>query len=67
MGAFPTFVLEDRVPDIVERLISGTEITKDTEKWAEGRRDCIFALTNIVKNVGIKKEQGTKIQFFAIV
>ena len=59
-GSFPKFALRGRVCEILTRLSSCLEITKDTEKWAEGRRDAIKAITAIVATVGVSREQGKK-------
>ncbi len=54
-GSFPDFALEGRVDDVLEKLMSCLAITKETEKWAEGRRDAVKAITDIVKTVGVRK------------
>ncbi len=61
LGSMPTFALEHRVSDILNKLMACLRnVTKDNEKWAEGRRDVVLAATNIIKAVGIKREQGEK-------
>ncbi len=46
--------------DVLSKLMSCVEITKETEKWAEGRRDAVQAIANIVKTVGVKREKGER-------
>ena len=58
LGSLPSFFLSGRVADVLEKLIKCLEITPETEKWAEGRRDAVTAIMGIVKTVGVKKEQG---------
>ena len=57
LGAFPAFALRGRVGDVLERIISCTEITEDKEKWAEARRDAVNAIMSIVRTLGVSKEQ----------
>ena len=61
LGSFPKFALRNSVQKIVQKLISCcTEITKASEKWAEGRRDCLSAMAKIAKTVGVETAvQGT--------
>ena len=59
LGSFPDFALCGRVEDVLQKLMSCVEITKDTEKWAEGRRDAVLAVSAIVKTVGVKTVKGS--------
>lgn len=58
LGSFPEFALRGRVGDVLKKLIKCTEITPNTDKWAEGRRDSILALTSVAKRVGFAKDTG---------
>ena len=45
-----------KVGDVLERIISCTEITEDKEKWAEARRDAVNAIMSIVRDtIQLKK------------
>ena len=56
LGSMPKFALEGRLEDILKRLVKCTEITKDTEKWAEGRRDAIIAINKIIETNKVSGE-----------
>jgi len=42
--------------DVLERLKSCLQITPNTEKWAEGRRDAAIAIATVLRTVGVKQE-----------
>ena len=56
LGSLPSNVLKGRLDKILPVLIAKTKITKNTEVWAEGRRDVIKAIINITKTVGVSEE-----------
>jgi len=56
LGALPSFALAGRLDDVLPSLIACTTVQSQAEeKWAEGRRDAVRAITNIVKTFGVKK------------
>ena len=56
IGSLPANVLKGRLDKILPTLIDKTLITKNTEVWAEGRRDVIKSIINITKTVGVSEE-----------
>ena len=53
LGSLPKSVLKGRLDKVLSVLIEKTKITKNTEVWAEARRDVIKALINIIKTMGV--------------
>ena len=45
LGALPKFMLSGKLRAVLSGLIAASEITKKEEKWAEGRRDALKAIT----------------------
>ena len=54
LGSLPRNVLEGRLEQLLPILIDKTKIEKKSELWAEGRRDAIKAIVNIIKTVDPK-------------
>ncbi|OAD56648.1 Tubulin-specific chaperone D [Eufriesea mexicana] len=55
IGYFPLFIICERVKDIIEALIKCTEISENTLKWAESRKEAIHALIMICQTLGVKE------------
>ena len=53
LGSLPQTVLQGRLDKLLPILIDKTNITKKSELWAEGRRDVIKAIINIIKTAGV--------------
>ena len=58
LGSLPKSVLKGRLDKVLSVLIEKTKITKNTEVWAEARRDVIKALINIIKTMGVSLGHG---------
>ena len=57
LGSLPQNLLEGRLHQLLPILIEKTKISsKNNELWAEGRRDVIKAIINIIKTVGVAAE-----------
>ncbi|XP_034940989.1 tubulin-specific chaperone D [Chelonus insularis] len=54
IGYFPTFMLRERIEDIVKGLISCCRITDATDCWAESRRKALQSLTMSIQNLGMR-------------
>lgn len=46
-------MLQGHVSSVIQALIGCTEITANTSKWAESRRDAVKALHTITSTLGI--------------
>ncbi|CAL7948916.1 unnamed protein product [Xylocopa violacea] len=55
IGYFPLFIICERVKDIIETLIKCTQISENTLKWAESRKEAIHALIMVCKTLGVKQ------------
>ena len=55
LGSLPIKILEGKVDVVLQILIKCSELISggSTEKWAEGRRDALKALINVVKTLGM--------------
>lgn len=51
-------MLIDKLDHVVEAVVKTTEITENTLKWAESRRDALKALTQISSTIGTSKDLG---------
>lgn len=51
-------MLIDKLDHVVEAVVKTTEITENTLKWAESRRDALKALTQISNTIGASKDLG---------
>lgn len=61
LGALPKFALTGRLDVVLPALIACTTVQNSSEeKWAEGRRDAVRAVTNIVKSFGVESAQSGK-------
>lgn len=47
LGNLPKFTLQPNLDFVIKALIESTEITANTLKWAESRRDAVKALTSV--------------------
>lgn len=55
IGSLPTFALKGRLDFILPTLIGRTVPSARTEVWAEGRRDAVKAIGNVVKTLGVHR------------
>ncbi|XP_060577597.1 tubulin-specific chaperone D-like [Ruditapes philippinarum] len=55
LGALPKFMLVGKLRPVLGGLIQATQITEKEEKWAEGRRDALKAITCVCNTVGVDK------------
>ncbi|XP_032665770.1 tubulin-specific chaperone D isoform X2 [Odontomachus brunneus] len=62
IGHFPLFVIRERVKDIIEALIMCTNISANTSKWAESRKEALHSLIMICQTLGI--DEADKWQSF---
>jgi hypothetical protein len=65
LGSLPKNVIQGRLDKILSALIEKTKVTKATELWAEGRRDVVKAINNIVKTVGVAQGHRGKLKTFS--
>lgn len=56
LGSLPANILNGRLHLLLPILMERTKISKNTETWAEGRRDVIKAIINIIKTVGVSSD-----------
>ena len=64
LGSLPQNVLRGRLHQLLPVLIERTAVTdKKFELWAEGRRDVIKAIMNIIKTVGVSTESNQGMRF----
>lgn len=54
IGSFPKCMLEGQLHIIVPALIQCAQVTEQTQKWADCRRDAAIALTSVCQTVGIE-------------
>lgn len=62
-GHFPLFVIRERMKDVIEALIICTDISANTLKWAESRKEALHSLIMICQTLGID-EAGEFILIF---
>ncbi len=55
LGSLPKFAIQGRLDKILAALIQRTVPTSQTEFWAEGRRDAVKAMNNLVKTAGVAR------------
>ena len=55
IGYFPLFVIRERVQDVIKALMKCTEISENTLKWAESRKEAIHALIMVCQTLGVKE------------
>nr|XP_003704504.1 PREDICTED: tubulin-specific chaperone D [Megachile rotundata]XP_012143292.1 PREDICTED: tubulin-specific chaperone D [Megachile rotundata] len=55
IGYFPLFIICERIKDVIEALIKCTEISANTLKWAESRKEAIHALIMVCQTLGVKE------------
>ncbi|XP_076234650.1 tubulin folding cofactor D [Calliopsis andreniformis] len=60
IGYFPLFVIRERVQDVIKVLIKCTEISENTLKWAESRKEAIHALILVCQTLGVKEADKWK-------
>lgn len=53
-GRFPLFVIKERTENIIESLIACTQITDETAKWAESRKEALHSLTMVCQTLGVE-------------
>ncbi|XP_052769851.1 tubulin-specific chaperone D-like isoform X2 [Mya arenaria] len=56
LGALPEFMLRGKLRPVLAGLIQATQITDKDQKWAEGRRDALKAITSVCKTVGVVRD-----------
>ncbi|XP_051165406.1 tubulin-specific chaperone D [Leptopilina boulardi] len=60
IGHFPLFVIKERTENIIESLIACTQITDETGKWAESRKEALHSLTMICQTLGVENSDTWK-------
>ncbi|XP_043260310.1 tubulin-specific chaperone D [Colletes gigas] len=55
IGYFPLFIICERETDVIKALIKCTEISENTLKWAESRKEAIHALIMVCETLGVKE------------
>lgn len=54
IGYFPLFILKENIAEIINKLISCTQITDETTTWAESRKEALHSLTMVVLTLGVE-------------
>lgn len=60
IGRFPLFVIKERTENIIESLIACTQITDETAKWAESRKEALHSLTMVCQTLGVENSDTWK-------
>ncbi|GLG98265.1 Tubulin-specific chaperone D [Gryllus bimaculatus] len=53
IGSLPDFILKGQLHIVLPALITCTQVTETTVKWAESRRDALKALVSVCTTVGV--------------
>lgn len=64
IGALPRYVLQEHLPLTIASLIECAQITEQTLKWSESRRDAMKGLTNLCQTVGIQNMEKIQLDGF---
>ncbi|CAD6212668.1 GSCOCG00011035001-RA-CDS [Cotesia congregata] len=57
IGYFPTFILLEKLEDILTALIDCSHFTKETFQWAESRKNSLQSITMIIKNLHVENDK----------